>query len=453
MTSKSEALITALDECLRALEAGAGLEAALARYPDLADELRPLLLAAQAARPAEPLRVPRQSETASRARLLARAQALRRARPAGPWWGQLWGTLRPAALGLTILLAGIFSTAGLVSASAQSVPGDVLYGVKRAAETVQLSLTLNPAARASLEAEFDRRRLSEAEWVAAQGRAVAVMFEGLVEQQAGERWQVAGLRVMAPAGVGAGIGVGARVEVAGVSQPDGSIRAERISLQGAAPIELALPTRTPVMARATLTAPQLATADTEAQPEPGETEVFEAEDHQTPLPASQTPRSVGGGGAPTQTVKPKASTATPAAGSGHGASPTPQTSGGDPVPSNTAKPQIVPSHTPEPRPTETAAPSKTPEPSLTTAPSPTPHSDDTPEATPTADETETPELESVEFEGRVEAEGAVWVIAGQSVTITADTEFRNDPRIGDRVKVHAWKYPNGSLVARRIEKD
>jgi hypothetical protein len=53
----------------------------------------------------------------------------------------------------------------------------------------------------------------------------------------------------------------------------------------------------------------------------------------------------------------------------------------------------------------------------------------------------------------VEAIGAVWVISGESVLITGDTEFRDNPQLGDRVKVRAWRYPDGHLVARRIEKD
>jgi hypothetical protein len=92
-----------------------------------------------------------------RARLMseaARARAPRRQRQwlfATPW-------LRPA-LAAAVLAA--FVLAGATSASASSLPGDPLYGLKRAGENVQLAFTFDDVARMHLLSEFTDRRLAE----------------------------------------------------------------------------------------------------------------------------------------------------------------------------------------------------------------------------------------------------------------------------------------------------
>ena len=73
MTKRQE-LQDALDTLLASLAAGARLGDELARYPALAADLRPLLLAAQSAGAALELRpVPVVAQAASRAQFLARA--------------------------------------------------------------------------------------------------------------------------------------------------------------------------------------------------------------------------------------------------------------------------------------------------------------------------------------------------------------------------------------------
>ncbi|MEP7359914.1 MAG: hypothetical protein ABI847_21870, partial [Anaerolineales bacterium] len=66
MTSR-ELLSQALDEALAAIASGETVAAALARQPALADELAPLLAAAQAAGAARPAAVPRGAQATSRA--------------------------------------------------------------------------------------------------------------------------------------------------------------------------------------------------------------------------------------------------------------------------------------------------------------------------------------------------------------------------------------------------
>ena len=65
----------------------------------------------------------------------------------------------PAALLLVVM---IISGVGTVAASAQALPGDFLYPVKRAQENVQLTFSPDEASQAGLYLEFASRRIDEA---------------------------------------------------------------------------------------------------------------------------------------------------------------------------------------------------------------------------------------------------------------------------------------------------
>jgi uncharacterized protein DUF5667 len=66
--------------------------------------------------------------------------------------------LRPALAAAAVLMLVL---AGATSAAASSLPGDALYGVKRASEDVRLALTFDAVARTQLLSEFTDRRLEE----------------------------------------------------------------------------------------------------------------------------------------------------------------------------------------------------------------------------------------------------------------------------------------------------
>lgn len=78
-----EVLAAALEECLGALAQGASLEQVLARYPQQAYELRPLLTAAPVVRSMGRLAPAPASAARSRARLVAETRRAQRTRPAG----------------------------------------------------------------------------------------------------------------------------------------------------------------------------------------------------------------------------------------------------------------------------------------------------------------------------------------------------------------------------------
>ncbi|HET7012217.1 MAG TPA: DUF5667 domain-containing protein [Anaerolineales bacterium] len=166
-----------LDRCLTRVERGeATLPQILAEFPDLADELRPLLETALQARRARPSLVPRRDFLASsEQRVFNLLQHRRRAR--GP--NAAPARSRPLGLGLRLapaLVAAVLVAAvglgglGIVNASAQALPGDGLYIVKRGLEEVQLALTFDPENEAEILGGLVDERLLEIQALSSEGR-------------------------------------------------------------------------------------------------------------------------------------------------------------------------------------------------------------------------------------------------------------------------------------------
>jgi hypothetical protein len=410
MTERDE-LLAALDACLASLEEGASLDSVLAGHPALAAELRPLLLAAQSAGAgAELSRVPVGAQAESRSQFLAGAglrggAADRRPAivPAGGqgWWSRLrsplnsrqWAGSSLLARAVTIILvvaAGLGAgTYGAVAASAQSLPGDALYGVKRAVENTQLMLAPDEQTRAGLQAEFDGRRVREAQAVANQGRQVPVEFTGTLVSMDGaqsQHWIVSGVAVV----VGPQVPVdgepviGAQVRIQGAVATVGVVQAQRVTVlphhagapdatptatataqatayaaaTGTATIEPAQFTATP---QATSQTPIGATASAAPSntPQPSATQVASStDDHGGPSP-SNTPEATEGGGGDNGGENTETPEATQGGGGAVSETPEPTENGGDhsgggPSPSNTPKPTDSsgggpsPSNTPKP---------------------------------------------------------------------------------------------------------
>ena len=72
-----------------------------------------------------------------------------------------------ALVGAIVLTAGAGSA---IAASANALPGDPLYGVKRAVERVSLAMHFDHAGRAALHLQFAQKRLDEVEALAAAGK-------------------------------------------------------------------------------------------------------------------------------------------------------------------------------------------------------------------------------------------------------------------------------------------
>jgi hypothetical protein len=153
---------TILDRCLADITAGRDtIDSCLRRYPAQAVRLAVLLKAAERARavpPSPPL--PADRRRALESRLLKQAGQMR-SRPAPrPTTLRLPMWRRSVALVMASLVAVILVLGSTVSASAASVPGDVLYPVKRAMEQVRLALT-SDGQQVELHLEFAQQRLQE----------------------------------------------------------------------------------------------------------------------------------------------------------------------------------------------------------------------------------------------------------------------------------------------------
>lgn len=230
----SEKLYEALEVCLNALDTGVDIEAVLNLYPDLADELRPILEAAVQAQSLSTPSVPKAAVNRGRARVLQHAAEMREAaaKPRSRWSMFAFPRL---ATSLVIALVFLLSGTGLVSASTQALPGDGLYPVKRSWEDLRLFFIFSPEAREGLESEFEQERLDEISELLTEGRNETIAFAGLVTEQGDIAWKVSGITVMItpssllPADT---VPVGAPVMVIGHTNAQGFVEVDTLDVMG-----------------------------------------------------------------------------------------------------------------------------------------------------------------------------------------------------------------------------
>jgi len=260
---------TALDECLACLERGVDLEICLARYPQLQGELRPILQLAFKLRKSrgQPGFSP-EALARGRARFLAEAENRRRAAQESKqrgWWPRLSFSrgLVTAALTLVILI-GLLGGGGIVSAN--SLPGDPLYGVKRASEKVRLLLAFDAENRAALERYFEDLRVAEVKEVVEQHRQADVQFSGPVERVEGNVVFVDGIPLQLSAASGEIPATGDKVEVVARTREDGLVEVKSLMVREKAAVSA--PTKAPTLT-ATATVPseeQPSSTPTKAKP-------------------------------------------------------------------------------------------------------------------------------------------------------------------------------------------
>ena len=94
-----------------------------------------------------------------RARLMTEAVTALAPRPRGT----AWTFLRPA---LAVGIASLVLVGGAGVAAAGSLPGDLTFGLKRAAEDLQVSLTFDDVQRVQLLAQLADRRVQDLQKVA-----------------------------------------------------------------------------------------------------------------------------------------------------------------------------------------------------------------------------------------------------------------------------------------------
>jgi hypothetical protein len=226
----SKKLINALDTCLEALEKGETLEAALARFPGLTAELRPMLETSLRTRNLGGFPVSNDVQRQGRSRLLQHSAEILKARraPRRTWLYNL----RPLAMTLMLVIFFLSGT-GLVRASSGALPGDNLYPVKRTWEGMRLLFTFTNEGRENLEMEYENERLEEADDLLAEGRTASITFSGYITAQSDVQWMVSGIpisitkqTILPPKPVA----VGSVVKVHGLTSGDGTVDAQMIEV-------------------------------------------------------------------------------------------------------------------------------------------------------------------------------------------------------------------------------
>jgi len=359
----------------------------------------------------------------SRSRLMRRAAAS--SASASPRAGVRIMIPRFTAAALVALAALILGLGGLNEAAADALPGDVLYAVKVASEDLRLRLEFEAGQRLRLEALYAEARLEDVRQLLALGRVVPVSFRAQVESMGTVMWQAAGIPIrLTPATMVLGeIRPGMAVAVEGTTQTDGTILADEIRLESydmLGTLDALEAERAVVDGRSLLRTPD---SFIESGLVPGDRVLVRV--------------GVDGDGVLTLISAIRFAPPTPTA---------------PPPPSATAVPVT-----------------KTPAPAAPTGEPTEDHSGpgggsddddgDEPEPTVTQDdeeqeqeEEEEEEAERIDFEGVVESiGGSAWVIDGRTVGVDGETEIKDDPEVGDTVRVRAWLQPDGSWWAEKIE--
>ncbi len=155
MNARCEDLV---EEGLDAITSGrTSIDAFLADHPVEADDLRPVLEAAVAVNRAMHVSPRPAFHYAARADFADRIQA----RSRGSWFGGWTLALRPMSVGLFAVVIASSLGFGTVAASEDATPGQPLYRVKLAQESVRLAIARDEMDRADLRARFTERRVEE----------------------------------------------------------------------------------------------------------------------------------------------------------------------------------------------------------------------------------------------------------------------------------------------------
>lgn len=203
-----------LEQCLSQIDAGkARVQTCLLAYPSVADELEPLLLAAEQIRA-----IPKPDISPEvRNRIQAQLTGPVKARPGSRWLApigvQIGGAirrvrerasgrareqggigphLRMALIGLAALLIMALGFTYIANAASGALPGSGFYPVKLATEDAWLWLTPDRS-KPSLHLRLAHRRLDEVEALADQGPVDPTILEAMIQQTEATLESVEGL--------------------------------------------------------------------------------------------------------------------------------------------------------------------------------------------------------------------------------------------------------------------
>ena len=240
----------AVDECIALMRATATLESCLARYPQYAKDLQPVL---RTARNLRSMNVPQErieSVQAGRQRLLSAYAKKAAVQPVSesfiPRFIQrilikLTGKddidmtlVTRFAFALLLVVGVIVGGSKTAKASANSLPGDTLYTVKLSLEDLTLLIANDPQVRQQLGIQYQDTRRQEVQSVLRLGWQTNVQFTGTLSAVNPDSWFIGGLTVKLDSGtqiVGA-VTFGSMVYVEGETQSDGTLLARTLTVQG-----------------------------------------------------------------------------------------------------------------------------------------------------------------------------------------------------------------------------
>lgn len=215
-------IIDALDE----LESGESVDRILRRHPARAAELRPILETAAQLPDLPPSPSP-EARAASQGVLLQRAQQLRdEASRSRSWPSRPRFIFSFVSVLVLILIAG----AALLPTSADALPGDALYPLKRAGESVRLLLA-PPSEKGDLRLQLEDERNSEVYEMLETGRNGRAGYTGEIVALAPDTWEIGHITVhlTEKTRIKGEPEVGARVEAHCLIQ-DGQVYAESLEI-------------------------------------------------------------------------------------------------------------------------------------------------------------------------------------------------------------------------------
>ena len=171
----------ALNDCLERLKGGESVYSCLRRYPELADELEPLLQVAVATMRAAESAAPSASAKARGFARFSEALDARASSPSAPPRRRRFRLRLPALgfglpaplarpLAVAALCVVVFATGiGATSAASGAAPGEPLYWVKTARENVEQRIPRSDAGRANYQARLAQARADEAQALMSRG--------------------------------------------------------------------------------------------------------------------------------------------------------------------------------------------------------------------------------------------------------------------------------------------
>ncbi len=202
---------TILDACIGRIRQGESLESCLADYPEQAADLAPTLSVTADLLILLPMEAAPEAVQRGREQMMMALE--NQESPSRLWAWFVLGTqklassfkgqngaaglpvLRTAVLLLAVLILGGGFAITAITASADSLPGDLLYPVKRGWETTQFTFTRDEAAQQTLQTKLDERRRQEVRDVVDLKRSVVVVFHGRIASQSEETWLIDNINV------------------------------------------------------------------------------------------------------------------------------------------------------------------------------------------------------------------------------------------------------------------